>query len=326
MFNVFLIFFPTEALAAAREGLLLWFNNVLPSLLPFIVGINILRGAGAVRFIGEILSPVMRPVFNVSGAGGFALITGLTSGYPMGAKTVAELRRENSISQAEAQRLMAFCNNAGPVFILGVAGTGLFGSAEAGYRLWFSHVAAALCVGLIMRFYKKEAVKSRVSGENVLNNAVEEFRKFRRKNDCSIGRVLGDGMMDAIRSVTAVGGFIILFCVLVKALEVTGAINAGRDADGGLLKGILTGLLEMTNGIKILAQPTVSRGLARAAVTPAKLSCAAAVITFGGFSIHAQTLHFIRGTDIKTAPYLICKLTGAVLAGGICWLTCITTI
>ena len=70
LFNVFLIIFPREVLGAAREGLILWFNTVLPSLLPFVVGINLLKAMGFIRFVGELISPLTAKLFGVSGAGG----------------------------------------------------------------------------------------------------------------------------------------------------------------------------------------------------------------------------------------------------------------
>ena len=67
IFNIFLVLNPTEMIAAAREGLLLWFNQVLPSLLPFVVGINMLIGLGFIGFLGVLASPVMLPLFKVPG-------------------------------------------------------------------------------------------------------------------------------------------------------------------------------------------------------------------------------------------------------------------
>jgi nucleoside recognition membrane protein YjiH len=98
LFNLFLLINPAVMIGAARRGLLLWFNDVLPALLPFAVGINILSGIGFIRFFGTLLSPLMRTLFNVPGVSAFAWLAGLTSGYPMGAKTAAQLREQRQIS------------------------------------------------------------------------------------------------------------------------------------------------------------------------------------------------------------------------------------
>ena len=49
----------------------------------------------------------------------------------------------------DGKPLLAFCNNAGPGFLLGVCGAGMFSSSRAGAALYLSHVAAALCAGLL---------------------------------------------------------------------------------------------------------------------------------------------------------------------------------
>lgn len=113
---------PSQSITAAKTGLLLWFNTVLPSLLPFITGSNILMASGSVYFFEKVFTPIMEPLFKVPGCCAFAWIMGLVSGYPMGAKIAAELRENNQITDIEVQRLLSFCNNSGPFFILGAVG------------------------------------------------------------------------------------------------------------------------------------------------------------------------------------------------------------
>lgn len=44
---------------------------------------------------------------------------GIISGYPVGAKIVTEFRKNGECTKAEAERLLAFTNNSGPLFIIG---------------------------------------------------------------------------------------------------------------------------------------------------------------------------------------------------------------
>ena len=88
------ILFPEVAFQASLSGLNVWFQVVFPALLPFFIMCELLMGLGVVNFIGVLLEPLMRPIFNVPGAGGFAMAMGLTSGYPMGSKITARLRRD----------------------------------------------------------------------------------------------------------------------------------------------------------------------------------------------------------------------------------------
>ncbi|MGB9904069.1 MAG: nucleoside recognition domain-containing protein, partial [Desulfotomaculales bacterium] len=76
---------PKTVYQGALTGLNLWWNIVFPSLLPFFIICEILLSLGIVHFLGVLLEPVMRPLFNVPGAGSFVLAVGYTSGYPIGA-------------------------------------------------------------------------------------------------------------------------------------------------------------------------------------------------------------------------------------------------
>lgn len=109
-----LIAFSEDGFAAAVSGLKLFFEIVLPSLLPFFILSEVLLALGVVHFLGEWLEPVMRPVFNVPGVGSFVFSMGLAAGYPMDAVLTAKFRRQNLCTRVEGERLLAFTNSADP--------------------------------------------------------------------------------------------------------------------------------------------------------------------------------------------------------------------
>ncbi len=108
LFAVCLLTMPTETVEASKRGLDIWASSVFPSLLPFFVTGELLIGFGVVHFIGVLFEPIMRPLFNVPGVGGFAWAIGMASGYPAGANFTARMRQEGQISKVEAERLIAF--------------------------------------------------------------------------------------------------------------------------------------------------------------------------------------------------------------------------
>jgi hypothetical protein len=73
--TIAMVQYPKPTFDAAIMELNLWWNVVFPSLLPFFILSEILMGLGVVHFIGVLLEPLMRPVFNVPGIGAFALST-----------------------------------------------------------------------------------------------------------------------------------------------------------------------------------------------------------------------------------------------------------
>ena len=288
IFNVFLLAFPRIVLAASREGLLLWFNNVLPALLPFIATNNILVALGFPGRVGRIIAPVMGRVFGLPGAAGFAVVAGFSSGYPVGAKVVADLHRRGEVSVSDGQRLLAFCNNAGPLFIVGVVGVGLFGSSRVGYLLWGVHVAAALVLGLAGNIVRKKNVTAQPNPSPP--PASQNF-----------GTVLGEAIKNAMESMVFIGGFIIFFSVFV-------AVIAEATELSGMAGLAIAGLAEVTGGL---------RQVSAAGGGGWHLAAASFFIGFGGFAIHAQTFHFTAGMGVRVLPYLAAKLVHGILAAGL---------
>lgn len=312
LFNIAMIFFPKEIIVASKDGLFLWFNNVLPALLPFLIGTNILIGLGFVNFIGTILSPIMLPLFGVSGIGGFPLICGMTSGYPIGAKITSELRDKNEISKIEAQRLIAFTNNSGPLFILGVIGIGMFSNLSVGYFILLIHYMGAISTGLIFKYYKATKYVKPYSNKNLFYKAFTSMKTARTRDSRSFAVILGDSVKNSMETVLIVGGFIILFSVISKMADIFLLIQyidmifiklTNIDVSENILKGFLFGIVEITNGAKILSSDNFST---------LSVILTATIISFGGFSIHAQAINFIGKTDINIFLYLLGKLIHAL--------------
>jgi len=290
-------------LNASREGLILWFNNVLPALLPFIVITNMLAIFGFVRHLSTWLSPFMYKVFRLPGAGCFALITGLISGYPMGAKTIGDLWRTKEITTTEAQRLLAFCNNAGPLFIVGVVGVGFLRDSTAGYVLWAGHVLAALTVGILTRgqgtFHRH--------AKNRTNVHMSHQEKQPHHTKPHIGKALGESVKNAMEALLLVGGLIIFFSVIVRVVM----IFFGNMP----YIGILAGIIEITSGTNILSDTLIP-------VSAGRMAAIGGVIAFGGFSVHAQALHFTANIGTKAGIYLYYKAVNGIIAAvitGLIW-------
>ena len=351
LFNIFL--HPQEMILAAREGLQLWFNQVIPSILPFVAGANLLAALGFIHFAGALMAPIMVPIFKVPGSGAFALLTGFASGYPMGAKAVAYLLETGQIEKDEAQRLIAFTNNAGPLFVIGFVGAGLFGSVRIGNLLLISHITAAIAVGLLVRFLfagqtKKEGTskvgtskegaskegsskeaaskegssKEAASKKGGLKLAFKEYQLFHKNHYKGFGQALGTSVRNAMDSMVLIGGFIIIFCVVIEVIEIT--IGSGTNS---VIMGFAAGIIEVANGARMIAQGGALGNLPPGGLVPPggpvpfaaaasniSLAATSAIISFGGLSVHGQTAHFIRNTDIKFAPYLAAKGLQALIS------------
>ncbi|GHU88023.1 hypothetical protein FACS1894202_03380 [Clostridia bacterium] len=79
-----LVIAPKEASDAAKQGIKLCLDVIVPSLFPFFVLSSLVVECGLVRYLGRALEGVMRPLFRVGGACGAALMMGFVGGYPVG--------------------------------------------------------------------------------------------------------------------------------------------------------------------------------------------------------------------------------------------------
>lgn len=314
-FILLLIIFSHTAVESASKGINLWLNVVFPSLFPFFVASEILNRTGFIKSVGILLEPIMRPLFNVPGCGSFALAMGVTSGYPVGAKLTASMREEKLLTKIEAERLLSFTNNSGPLFIIGAVAVGMFNNPRIGFVLLFCHILACLTVGILFSFYGNR--KGHI--ENISGNKI--FISFKRElantKSVNVGEVLGDSIRNSINTMLAIGGFIILFSVIINLLLETGVISyisnflegflclAGISKD--LVAPILSGFFEITTGINMVSK---IEGISFVQ----QLSAVSLILGWAGLSVHFQVYSIIAKTDISIKPYLFGKLLQGIFA------------
>lgn len=313
-----LIIFPDQALEASIRGLNMWLEIVFPSLLPFFITAELLIGFGVVKFIGVIFKPIMRPLFNVPGAGGFAWIMGMVSGYPSGAKFSVRLREENQLTQLEAERLLSFTNASSPLFIFGAISVGFLHDAKLGILIALSHYLGNALVGVCMRFHgRAEEVKAESKQKPSFALAFREMHRTRITDTRPFGKIVGDAVLNSIQTLVMIGGFIILFSVFTKLIFLIGIspiiayiLQFFLDALGlpiELAMPLFSGLFEITLGAQMISQITIDSVLAKVIII-------SFILGFNGFSVQAQVASIIAKTDIRFAPYFFARLLHGTFA------------
>jgi sporulation integral membrane protein YlbJ len=215
-FLISLILFSNNTILAAKEGLLLWANCVVPAVFPFCIAVELLNYTELAHILGRLLNKLMRPLFNVPGIASYALIMGIISSSPIGATITYDLYENNLITKNEAERLLAFTNNTGPLFIVGTTGTLLFGSKLIGYLLLLTHILACLTVGIIL------GVTSRIKNENkeIYDKNYYKSTIHGNSNDLNdLGGILSLSIKKSIALILQIGGFVVLFSVIISILN-----------------------------------------------------------------------------------------------------------
>ena len=113
-----MLIYPSISLEYASMGLQLWFNKMIPTLLPFMILSSIMIQLQINTTFMRIFEPILYPIFHVNKQCLYAIFIGFLCGFPMGAKTCQELYELKKITKAEAEYLLSFNNNIGPVYFV----------------------------------------------------------------------------------------------------------------------------------------------------------------------------------------------------------------
>lgn len=310
LFTVLLVLFSTSNLVAAKNGLYLWANNIIPALFPFFIATELLSNTNVINILGRFFNKFMRPLFNVPGEGSYPLIIGIISGYPVGAKIVCDMRNQSLLTKAQAERLLAFTNNSGPLFILGTVGIGLFKDTTTGIILLFTHILASFTVGILFRFWKYKDTNI-ASVTSTTNNSVN----FVNKNN--IGDVLSTAIKNSILTILNIGGFIVLFSVIISIFNKTHLIDFIATVLTPLFnilhitpdfaQGIINGFLEITNGLQQISSIPIKN------ISFSIIICAF-ILGFGGISVLLQVYSFTSKSDISIKSYILGKFLQGIIA------------
>jgi sporulation integral membrane protein YlbJ len=283
------------------DGVSLWAVCVLPSSLPFLFLTALLTKTGGVEKLSRIFAPFTKALFCLSGVSGYCLLLSFLCGYPVGAKTLADLKETGAIDKAQATKMSVLCSTSGPLFILGSVGGGMFQNPKIGFILLFSHFSAVLLSGMGMRFYKKSAFFA------------TQIPLPKTEN------ILYESMYSSVLSALCVGGFVSVFYTFAVMLADFGVFAPagvlftlfGSSAKSG--EAFARGLVEMTGGCSYLASsPTVFN-----------IALCAFLITFGGISILFQQICYLKKADVNLAFFSVVKLLQAILAALLAWCLCL---
>ena len=298
--TVGLVAAPGEAIAGAKDGLALCGNVIIPSLFPFFVLASLVVDLGLAAYLGRALEPVMRPLFRISGSCAAAVAMGFIGGYPVGARTALQLYQQGLCTKTEAERLLSFCNNSGPAFILGVVGAGVFGSGRVGLLLYLTHAAASLLVGLLFRFYGGREPRRTPPPVRATFETVRASAAFT------------GAVAKALQSTLSICAFVVFFSVALRLLSAYGVLTALArllalfGVGSQWAKRLVAGLLELSSGVTSLT-----------GVGTQGVSMAAFMLGWAGISVHCQVLSFLGDSGLSPRTYLVGKLCHGLIAAAL---------
>ena len=281
---IYILCFPEVTVNAAAKGLILWFEQIIPSLLPFAILSNIIIASDTLPALTRRFLPIIQKFLPVSDSGVFVLFSGFLFGFPMGSKNCAKLLLEEKIDKKEAEILFIITNNMSPIFIQNyILGQQLNLPEYFGWSIFILYLPPLL---LGIYFLRK----------NVPSGNLHKKTASRSKINFQI---VDAGIMNGFETLTRIGGYIILFSILASCflqLPISCHLKIG-----------CIGFTELTNGIDFLSSTNL---------TPESQYPLAMIFTaFGGLSGIAQTSAMIKDTGLSMKKYLYWKLVLCIITG-----------
>lgn len=287
--GVFLLWRPQAVTSGISRGLSVCGGVLIPSLFPFLVLSGFLTRSGVADAIGRRLEGVTRLLFGLPGCCAAGILISAIGGYPTGGAVVGELVRRGQITREEGRRMLRFCVNGGPGFIISAVGAGLMGSVQVGMILFFAHLAASWLMGI-----------------------VSAPRGSRRKNEkrliaappLTTSVAFVESVTGACRSTVYMCGFVVLFSAitaLIDAVNITSFLGATPQGDR-LVSALLACVLEVGGGC------TAAASLGENAILLLGFS-----VGFGGLSVLCQLAASLQWLKLIDSAFFLSRLAHGLL-------------
>ncbi len=300
---VCIVYSPGEAFQASGQGLSIWWRIVFPALLPFLVLSEILLASGFAHGLGVLLEPLTRKWLGLPGPYAWVLPLGLTAGFPAAASASANLYKQGEITALEAKQMAGTAHFGSPMLLVVVIGTGYMGRPEVGLLLLAVHWLSGLAAGMTLHLLSPEARLSRkiraASSKADSKPKVSRFRQAaiqmeeaRRADGRSFGKLLGDAVSSSVQTLMTVGGYMIIFAVVIHVL--LSALPAFIPPYS------VSGALEVHLGTHAVAQLAM----------PPAIICAllGAILGWSGICAFLQVRAVLKPVGIGTGLFLVNRL------------------
>lgn len=275
-----MLIMPRLSIDGAKSGLDYSFGILIPSLFPFMFLSNFAVEYGISNRFAPLLAKATEKLFYLPGEAGVTILLSMIGGFPVGAVGINALYKQGKITAIQAQRMLCFCVNSGPAFMLSVIGVKLYNSMLAGVILLMSQLSASILVGIFLgiRARKREPIQ---------HSSVVSISKHYDFSQAFI-----NSCTDACKSTVSLCSLVVLFSALGAIVE--GMIP--HNSVSSMIEGIINSLLEVTSGCSELAKNN------------APLFLVAFTVGWSGISVHFQIYSAANDIRIKKGKFMLFRL------------------
>ena len=288
LFIFFIFKNPKIISKGVSKGLNLCVDIIIPSLFPFMVICSFIAVSPIMIVLSKIFKPVTKYIFNLPSDVGCLIFISFIGGYPIGAKAISELLYKKEITEKIANRLLCFCVNAGPAFVITAIGYMMYGSKKIGCYLLISHILGSIVIGSVLGLFNKDIDKKERS--EIYITSLKYSQAFVK------------AVVDSSFGIISISSFVVIFSVITVLIKNIFANNEFVN--------ILLSFLEITVGMKDIMNLNGILSI---------LLCSF-LISFSGFSVICQILYFIKDYNLNKTRFLIFRIIHGFISAGIIYL------
>ncbi len=274
-----LLLFPRAVASGISRGLSICSSVLIPALFPFLVLSGVVVRSGIAGSIGNRLEPVTRILFELPGCCAMGILIAFFGGYPAGASAIGDLVRCGQLGKEDAKRMLRFCVNGGPAFLVAAVGAGLMNSTAFGWLLLSAHWGSSLLMGIL-------GAKRKKSLRTVCSTT--------HKTSLSVAFV--EAVTNACGTMLTMCGFVLVFATVLALGDVI--------LQNPVITTLLACLLEVNCGcVAVMEFPSLA---------PFLLGC---TVGFGGLCVHCQAAAQLHGTGVMHSSFFLSRTAHALLTG-----------
>ena len=293
LFILFFILAPTETLDASKNGITLWFEQILPTLLPF----TILSGwVINSNFFDLFHGADTKKSHRILPEEWFILLSGFLFGFPIGSKLSSDFYQAGKISKKHAQTLCMFTNHMSPAFVLGYVCTQQFQDIHYALPICLILYAPSLFFALISLL--RDSITKRKANEPVdQTQNIDKTNPDEHKNTASSFqldmKIIDAGIISGFVTLIKLCGYMVFFSIGVSMIQHFSILPQN-------LKILAISGLEVTNAISFICSHVANKSKI--------LYLVLISLSFGGLSGLAQTASMICPAGLCVKKYVFTKI------------------
>lgn len=291
---ILLIYNSSIVISGASYGLMLWYKNVLPMLLPFMLISGLM-----VQYVSKKQS-INKPSTYTYGIF-TSIILGITCGYPIGAKTCADFIKNNTYSSKIGNILLPLCNNSSPMFISGYI---VYRILQQSFSLLFvmlciyvPYIIVTLLSLFVLYIADKHCKKTSDHVPSLKNETPTKTNDIIQSPIHKLS--VNDYLLNTINQITMIGIYIMICSIFIELINNISYINEP-------LSSLLSGLIEITRGVDSINSLVTIDGKIKTALI-------ISVTSFGGLSSILQTQMVIEKSGLSIIYYTVIKVICAIM-------------